>query len=159
MDLSIYFTFEKMAYLYRTPPSSPDAEKRKTVCPWAPNREGNSNKIIISIPFPMIYQKNRFSTPLKRRHVNRDVPCAPIKSQRKSLLQTTLDDFRKELFCPNFSASLRERINDKRKLKDIGAPMKIGIKKNLNKRDLNSTKKNLFENKEIFSPYSRTLSK
>jgi hypothetical protein len=147
---------------FQTPLASPNTKKRTAVCPGGPNREGNSNKII-SIPFPMMYQENRFSTPVKRRRVNPDAPGAPIKSQKR-LLQTTLDDFKKELFLPNFSDSLRKRINEKRKLKDIkpskcpGAPMKIGMKKKSNQGDLNCTKKRLFENKENnFSPYSRIL--
>jgi len=146
-----------MANLYRTPPTSPN---RKKVCPWAPNREGNSNKVII--PFQMTYQENGFSTPVKSRDDNPDAPGAPIKLYEGSLLQTTLDDFRQQLFRPNFSASLRERIKEERRkiIKSSEcpwAPKKVDKRKS-NQRYLNSTKKSLFVNKEI-SPYSRTLLK
>jgi hypothetical protein len=147
---------------FQTPPRVKKTKDELERMTWAPI--GKRSDKIISIPFPMMYQKNRFSTPVKRRRVNPYTPGAPIKSQKR-LLQTNLDDFRKELFRPNFSASLRERINEKRKLKAVkssecpGAPMKSGAKRKSNERDLNSTKKRLFENKEIFSPYSRTLTR
>ena len=162
MDLSIYFTFEKMAYVYRTPPASPNRKNRKMMCPWAPNREGNSNEVI-HIRFPVIYRENEFSTPLKRRRVNTAAPGPPIKSQKRSLLQTNLDNFRQQLFRPNFSASLRKRIKEERRkiIKSSeypGAPMKSEAKRKSNERDLKPVKKRLFENKEI-SPYSRTLTK
>jgi hypothetical protein len=146
-----------MAYVYGTPPTSPN---RKLECPWAPNREGNSNKVII--PFQMTYQENGFSTPRKRRRVNPNALRAPKKQYEGSLLGKSLDDVKKVLF-PGLAAYLRERINEKRKLKAVksseypGAPKKVDKRKS-NQRDLNSTKKSLFVNKEI-SPYSRTLLK
>jgi hypothetical protein len=146
---------------YETPPrvkKTKDELKRMT---WAPI--GKRSDKIISIPFQMTYQENRFSTPVKSRDDNPDAPGAPIKLYEGSLLQTTLDDFRQQLFRPNFSASLRERIEEN-KLKAVKssechrAPKKVDKRKS-NKRNLKPVKKRLFENKEIFSPYSRTLIK
>ena len=149
-----------MAYLYRTPPPSPNAQKRKTVCPWAPSREVITEQVI-HITFPLMYQENRPSTPIKRRPVNKCAPGAPIKKlYDRSLLQSILDDVRLELY-PGLADSLRKRINEKRKLIAIkssecpGAPVK---KRNSTQRELTSAKKNLFENKvNNFSPYSRIL--
>jgi hypothetical protein len=129
-----------MAYLYRTPPSSPDAQKRKTICPLAPI--GKRSDKIISIPFPMMYQENRFST-----RVNPNASGAQIKSQKR-LLETTLDDFKKELF-PGFSDSLRKKI-EKNKLKSVKssectwAPMKSGTKRKTTQEILTLLKKRLF---------------
>jgi hypothetical protein len=144
---------------FQTPPRVKKTKDELERMTWAPI--GKRSDKIISIPFPMIYQENRFLTPVKRRRVNLDAPGAPIKSQKR-LLQTTLDDFRQQLFRPNFSASLRERIKEERRkiIKSSEcpwAPKKVDKRKS-NQRDLNSTKKSLFVNKEI-SPYSRTLLK
>ncbi len=148
--------FEKMAYVYRTPPTSPN---RKLVCPWAPSREVITEQVI-HITFPVMYQENRPSTPIKGRPVNKCAPGAPKKLYDRTLLYSSLDDVRIELY-PGFADSLRKRINEKRKLRAIkssecpGAPVK---KRNFTQRDITSAKKKLFENKEnIFSPYSRIL--
>ena len=154
--------FEKMAYVYRTPPPSPN---RKLVCPWAPSREVITEQVI-HITFPLMYQENRPSTPIKRRPVNKCAPGAPIKKlYDRSLLQSILDDVRLELY-PGLADSLRKRINEKRKLIAIkssecpGAPVKRLTKRKSTQRDLTSAKKKLSENKENnFSPYSKTLSK
>jgi hypothetical protein len=148
--------FEKMAYVYRTPPPSPN---RKLVCPWAPSREVITEQVI-HITFPLMYQENRPSTPIKRRPVNKCVPGAPIKKlYDRSLLQSSLHNIRIELY-PGLADSLRKRIK-KNKLIAIkssecpGAPVK---KRNSTQRYLTSAKKKLFENKKnIFSPYSRIL--
>jgi hypothetical protein len=152
-----------MAYLYRTPPPSPNAQKRKTVCPWAPSREVITEQVI-HIPFQMTYQENGFSTPVKSRDDNPDAPDAPIKLYEGSLLGKSLDNFRRVLFPSNFSDSLRKRIEDNKlkavKSKYPGAPVKRLTERKFTQRDLTSAKQNLFKNEENnFSPYSRTLSK
>ena len=148
-----------MNYVYGTPSSSPN---RKMMCPWAPNREGNSDKVIISIPFPIIDEKNRFSTPRKRRRVNPNPLRAPKKKYEGSLFESSLYDVKKVLF-PDLAASLPKRIKEER-IKIIKsseyprAPMKSAVKRKSNERDLNSIKNNLFKNKKNnFSPYSRIL--
>lgn len=152
--------FEKMAYVYRTPPPSPN---RKLVCPWAPSREVITEQVI-HITFPLMYQENRPSTPIKRRPVNKCVPGAPIKKlYDRSLLQSSLHNIRIELY-PGLADSLRKRIEENKlnavKSKCPGAPVKRLTKRKFTQRELTSAKKKLFENKENnFSPYSRTLSK
>jgi hypothetical protein len=149
-----------MAYVYRTPPTSPN---RKLECPWAPSRKEITEKVIIS--FPVMYQENRPSTPVKRRTVNKCAPGAPIKKRYdRSLLQSSLHNIRIELY-PGLADSLRKKI-EKNKLKVVKssectwAPMKSGTKRKTTQRDLKSTKKRLFKNKENnFSPYSQTLPK
>jgi hypothetical protein len=148
-----------MAYVYRTPPTSPN---RKLECPWAPSRKEITEKVIIS--FPVMYQENRPSTPVKRRTVNKCAPDAPIKKRYdRSLLQSSLHNIRIELY-PGLADSLRKRIEDNKlkavKSKCPGAPVKRLTKRKFTQRDLTSAKQNLFKNKENnFSPYSRTLLK
>jgi len=147
-----------MAYLYITPPTSP---KRKTVCPWAPGREEITEQVI-HITFPLMYQENRPSTPIKRRPFIEFAPGAPIKKlYDRSLLQSSLDNIRIELY-PGLADSLRKRIKENKlnavKSKCPGAPVKRLTKIKFTQRDITSAKKKLFENKEnIFSPYSRIL--
>jgi hypothetical protein len=94
-----------------------------------------------------MYQENGFSTPVKWRVDNPYTPGAPIKLYEGSLLQTTLDDFRQQLF-PGFSDSLRKKI-EKNKLKAVKssectwAPMKSGTKRKTTQRDLKSTKQKI----------------
>ena len=144
---------------FQTPPRNIKTEDKLERMTWAPKREGNSNKVII--PFPMMYQKNIFSTPVKWIVDNPYTPGTPIKLNEGSLLGKSLDDVKKVLFPSNFSDSLRKRIEDNKlkavKSKYPGAPMKRLTERKFTQRDLKPVKKRLFENKKNFSPYSRIL--
>jgi hypothetical protein len=82
---------------FQTPPCNIKTEDKLERMTWAPKREGNSNKVII--PFPMMYQKNIFSTPVKWIVDNPYTPGAPMKrlTERK-FTQRDLKPVKKRLF-------------------------------------------------------------
>ena len=71
-----------MPYVYGTPPPVEKTEDQLEMMTRAPKREGNSNEVI-HIRFPVLYQKDELSTPLKRRRDNLDATKAPMKERRK----------------------------------------------------------------------------
>ena len=88
-----------MAYVYRTPLLVKKTEVYLKRMTWAPYREGNSDKVIISIPFPAMDEGNRSSTPVKKRCVDPYATWAPMKERiKRKSNERDLKPVKKRLF-------------------------------------------------------------
>ena len=86
---------------FQTPPRVKKTKDELERMTRAPSRKGNSNKVIID--FCMMVEKNRFSTPLKTKHVNPDAPGAPVKrlTERKfTSAKKNLFENKENIFSP-----------------------------------------------------------